>query len=675
MALADGSEAEEAPPGAWRAGGSGSAAHGPRNGLATGRVIPTHPRPRRALPLGGTVSIEAPPDGSELATSFEGATVRDARPSEARRRFADDEVARNKGLRDKLLADRDELRSPDGLNAQGGEEQEVEAYLDVDEATKSDGSFDEEGTSDDKLEPKAKRRASFGRGLVEVARRIAVEDPRLRVRPDTFLPRVFYFENTYLGGAAAYRERLRRLDESLSEDERPYHLAHGYRQAFDPPARAGLSVSADVDAPYYDGPRRTFLQVGLQGSPRHGWRRPPLDVMIVVDRRAFAQDGDAVIEVIVAALRQLGAADRLGIVVAGQAPTTFMPLSRIERARSFLATRLDGLKAPLSAPADALEAAMGKAGALLAAAADDPSLVPGSQTLLLVTAGDDAASVAGAARAAHALTTQGAVTSVLSLYDGGERGGWWQVANAGYGNYHAQGGDESVGAVIAEELASLARVVARLVRVNVRLGKHARAVRVLGTRVLDAEEVARVKAREVAMDKSLSRAMGITSDRGEDDDGMQTVIPYFYGDDSHVILIELWVDGPGAVADVTVRYKDMVNLDNAVARASVRLDARPRPRSPEALLVQRNVEGAKLAEALQRASHRVKWSDPLGAVRELDRAAALARHTSAVDRRVVRDFRDLVAEQRWRHDEARRAALMESLQLAGERKVGEPAPR
>ena len=501
------------------------------------------------------------------------------------------------------------------------------------------------------------------------------DDALTFVRPDRVLPRMFYFENTYLGGSAAYRERLLRLDAALAEGERPYRLAFGGTQPLDPPTTSGLEVTAELDAPYFAEPRRVFLQVGLRGSARYGWRRPPLDVVLVVDGPALSGSPDAVTELVVAVLAELGPADRLGIVVAADEPLVFTALNRLERARARLAATLDELPAaaPRGDDPGRLARAMVRAGEVLAEASTDTAIVPGTQTVLVVTAGDEPDRVAAAAQTAHGLTVQGAVTSVFALDRTPERGGWWQVANAGHGNFHHLG-DASTRDLVAWELESLARVVARLVRVNIRLGKSASAIRVLGTRVLDEEEVAQVKAREEATDKNLSRALGITSDRGEDDDGIQTVIPYFYGDDSHVILVELWVEGPGPIADVTVKYKDMVNLGNATGRTAVRLESRPRPETPQSDLIARNVAGFEMAEALQRASLRVRRGDREGAEAQLALARARAERTGPRDRSVVEGFARMVGDERWTWDEGRRATVSESLKLAGERKVGEPRP-
>ena len=43
------------------------------------------------------------------------------------------------------------------------------------------------------------------------------------------------------------------------------------------------------------------------------------------------------------------------------------------------------------------------------------------------------------------------------------------------------------------------------------------------------------------MDQRLSTRLGIKLDRGEDDDGVQVIVPAFYGGDSHLIHLVLWV--------------------------------------------------------------------------------------------------------------------------------------
>jgi hypothetical protein len=134
--------------------------------------------------------------------------------------------------------------------------------------------------------------------------------------------------------------------------------------------------------------------------------------------------------------------------------------------------------------------------------------------------------------------------------------------------------------VTTGELERFSRVVARLLRLSVRFPKGVDLLNIIGSRMLSQTQAKRVKAREVAMDKRLSARLGIKSDRGEDDEGVQVVIPAFYGGDRHFITFELWVEGPGEVAEVTLKYKDMVRSLNATASVSAQLSSLPLKRGP-----------------------------------------------------------------------------------------------
>ncbi len=501
------------------------------------------------------------------------------------------------------------------------------------------------------------------------------EPPASEVRPDSFLPRVFYFENTYLGGNAAFSRRLEALERDWPDADRPYERAAGPAQPFDAPGENGIGLTVHLDRVSLDHPGRVYLQVGLQGSPRFGWRRPPLDLALVVDAPVLAEHRDAVAAIARAALRKLEATDRLAIVLSGANPVVLLDLEGPRALQTDLARALDhlGTTVPATTPG-ALGAAVTRAGELLHVGAGQDARIPGAQEVLVLSRGEDGDRVAPAAEAAHAIGIDGVITSVSCFQsaDAAPRAlAFWDIAQAGQGNLRsvASGsadGDkdaENSGAVqmLSDELSDLSRVVARLIRVNIRLGARTHAVRVIGSRMLDRVEVARVKAREEAVDRNLSKTLGVKADRGADDDGVQTVIPYFYGGDAHVIALELWVDGPGPVADVTLKYKDMVNLGNATAQASVGLMANPRPPTATELQVRRNIRSFLGAEALAEAAALLDQGQTAAAQDAVRRATALT------DALVDRDVTERLAAFAGRLDPALGG---EALRLAAARRVG-----
>lgn len=484
------------------------------------------------------------------------------------------------------------------------------------------------------------------------SRRVAAYDPSLG-EPSTTLPRTAYFQNTYLGGNAEYVEQLRRLDAVAHAH--PWHAVALPPQPFDRPDDAGLALSAAVDRPFLGEPGRVLLQVGLEGSARAGWRRPPLDVVVVVDSTALERPA-RVVRTLGGLITRLGGADRLAVRRVGEA-SPLVPLSTGEVARRALLSDPDGLIARRSP--GAIGEALTAAGVDLDASAES-ARIPGTGVVLLLVAGDDPARAADARRAAHRLTTEGVTVSVFEYVDGhvAPDSHWWAVAHSGHGGHHRARTLAQSDAAVEAELDRLARVVARLVRLNIRLAPGVKAIRVLGSRLLRDDEVRQVKAREKAVDERLSRTLGVSADRGDDDDGLQTVIPYFLGEDSHVVLVELWVERAGPVADVSVRYKDMVRLDNGRAATSVALGALPQPESPINAQVRRNAKGVAFAEALGNVSlaHRTgRWP--------VDSAVEEAR-LYAVD---ARDVRLLDALARTALPSA---ALVDAYALSARRRLG-----
>jgi len=492
------------------------------------------------------------------------------------------------------------------------------------------------------------------------------ELPR-HLKPENFLPRIFYFENTYLGGNAAYAERLRRLDRDFKGQglDKPYRLAQLQVQEFDPPREAGLALYTQLDLSYLDKPSRVILQVGLQGSHRYGWRRPPLDLMLLVDHPVSA-NFELLMSAVSQLLKKLSPQDRLGIILAGEQPRVLSPLRPTRLLRRSLARLLEEFKLPSDHGPAALRYAIEEAGRQFNQAADAQVRIPGSQVLLMLVKSTQRARVREAEVAIHRLSLQGVVSSVIDLASSG--GPWWSVAHAGNGNLHSLDSNHKIEDLIEEELSSLSKVIARLLRLNIRLAPGVKAVRVLGSRKLKAREVKEVKAREVATDRNLSKSLGLKADRGEDGDGVQTVIPYFYGGDSHVILLELWVEKAGAIADVSLDFKDMVRLRNAQARASVSLGKLPRQETPMQQVVKQNRKGFRFAEALERASIYAAREERSALKRSLVEAKSFSE--GPADLKLVQGFLNLLDSGLL---ERKHQLLVEALELSSRLRIGSSA--
>ena len=135
-----------------------------------------------------------------------------------------------------------------------------------------------------------------------------------------------------------------------------------------------------------------------------------------------------------------------------------------------------------------------------------------------------------------------------------------------------------------------------------------------------------------------------------------------------MILLELWVEEPGPVADVSLKYKDMVALDNASARTSTSVTRTPRPDTPLELAVQDNVRGFSLAEGLRQAADTVRRGDLEEARAQLARLSEKAR--AGDDQRVLEGFGQILQDPTWHDTSNTRANLGAALRMASERRVG-----
>jgi hypothetical protein len=139
------------------------------------------------------------------------------------------------------------------------------------------------------------------------------------------------------------------------------------------------------------------------------------------------------------------------------------------------------------------------------------------------------------------------------------------------------------------------------VRLRIRLASGVKLIDVLGSRRHDEAGAQRVREAEQSIDRRIARNLGIEADRGEDEEGIQIVIPSFYADDAHVILLDVVAPRVGSIADVTVRYKDLVTLRNGVARANLSIGSDRRVAGPLELNVLKNLVARTVSGAIRQA--------------------------------------------------------------------------
>jgi len=257
-------------------------------------------------------------------------------------------------------------------------------------------------------------------------------------------------------------------------------------------------------------------------------------------------------------------------------------------------------------------------------AGDNPTEPLGTSVVLVVTGRRLGVELDSLARMAQASAVGGVSVSAIGVGSDFDSAELERLALNGQGRRYVVDRASDAPGVIDRELSSASRTVARAVRLRIQLAEGVLLVDVFGSEPLSARESERVRAEERAIDLRLARNLGIEADRGKDEDGIQIVIPAFYAGDAHGILLDVVADGPGPIAEVTARYKDLVQLENTVSRASLALPRSEALPGPLETSVDKDYLEYRVAEALQAASEAVDRGETGSASQTLQKAMAFA---------------------------------------------------
>lgn len=423
-----------------------------------------------------------------------------------------------------------------------------------------------------------------------------------------------YWSNTYVPGDPTIRLLQARLAANalaavgpragVPEDTRLRLHQHVQPpdQPFDPPKNAALALYVDADRVAATGPTRTLIQVGLKAADRRAGARPKLSVAVVLDLAYPVAAGDiASMRALLQALARIAEpGDRFQVFFAGR---DVEPLAASSLRHGALMVALDdALARPMVAGSMAVRRAIAEADQALLAGGDS---ILGSRGVLVVSGRLEPET--GLAPSAHRSALAGVPLSVVALGNDVDQDAYRRLALAGQGRIRSLRSPQAAAGLLAREIDAVSQVVARALRLNIRLAPGVELVGVLGAERLDVAATARAKAAEQRIDQQVARDLGIRADRGNDDDGIQILIPSFLAGDSHVVLIDVVVPGPGKVADVSLRFKDLLRAKNGMARARLSLAKRVSGRRAAAAArrahrVRRSLLGWKLSAALGAAS-------------------------------------------------------------------------
>jgi hypothetical protein len=434
-----------------------------------------------------------------------------------------------------------------------------------------------------------------------------------------FQPRDGWWANTYVPGDPALRILHTRLASAsgvhlASIGLSPLALAETASPAaptLAAPTDHAVSLGVHADVAAVDGPSRVRVEVALRAIDQAAGRRGALRIAVVIDaRHALSTDEQAHIRALLASLgRARGARDRVIVVAAGPRGGTLLPLGTLRHGELEVALRRlfgeDVVSSPEgSVPTITLESAVQSA--LEAVATDE-----GAGLVLLAT--PDAAHDAALDHTLHVGTVAGVTTSAIAIGSAASPRDLDAIALAGHGRRRVITSEADALAAVRAELQAASQLVARALRVRVRLAPGVQLVEVIGSHPLDQIESARTREAEQAIDRDFARRLGIAADRDEDDDGIRILVPSFYAGDAHTVLLDVVVPGPGAIADVDVRFKDLVRVGNGRASAALSIERGAPRRGPQELRVVANVIGREIVSALTDAGDLAEAGDLAGA--------------------------------------------------------------
>lgn len=526
-----------------------------------------------------------------------------------------------------------------------------------------------------------------------LAQRVAIEDV-------TFQEAAGYWSNTYVPGDP----ELRMLQLQLASwDRRPLSAAVGrplalheaaapQAEPFDAPTSSALAVYLHADHSFVDGPTRMLVQVGLKGTARHGGLRGTTQLGVVLDLRQPPSDASAatmraLLEALVAA-RQTG--DRFVLYAAGPGGGRVLDVDQFRYGPVAVALKALFATPPPGARDLPLAEAVRQAAVAVAPSTDRDAPL-GSSALLVVTSEPLREQLAPTLAVAEQSAIDGVSVSAVAIGQGARIDEIDQLALAGQGQRRLLTRPADAAAMVDRELTAASRAVARAVRLRIRLAPGVKLVDVVGSRRLDLVAAQQVRLAEQSIDRRLAHSLGIEADRGVDDEGIQIVIPAFDAGDSHAILLDVVATAPGPIADVSVRYKDLVYLRNGLGRANLSL---PHTRQASAALehnVLANYLAQITAQRLREAGAVVDRHDARAASRLLATTRQLLvglqqrlpelRHdlALAIDAGMLAEYAALL--EREPAISAQSALIASSLRLAGWRKLlpppepGDPAPR
>jgi len=495
-----------------------------------------------------------------------------------------------------------------------------------------------------------------------------------------------YWSNTYIPGDPMLRALVAKLEGSdkaalanfSSESLDLEKISRPALQPLDIPSGAALGVSLTGDVKATSGPTRMLLQLSLKAAERKSTLRQPLHVAIVLDAAGTANS-----ELVSAALNAFDRSkiegDKFSLVTSGANGGTIIPigdyrygtvqaaLEKLAKVKPTAEKNVD-LKTTL---AEAIKQVKNS---------ESADAVFGTSLVVLLSGSDLKAQAKELTAVAYQGAVDGVPVSSIALGAAADYETLGDIALAGQGSRRQILSNKEAEGLVREELAATSKIVARAIRINLKLAPGVKLVDVLGSKNLSEEAAERLRQAEKSVDQRMERNFGITANRGADDDGIQIIIPAFYSGDAHVVLIDLVTNGAGPVAEAQIKYKDLLEHKNGEARSAFALMAGEKSDKERDALVLKNFLSFRISKAFESAVAKLEQGNSAAAIATLEAQKQELAEVKATVKALAGDAdleRDITMIEQYlallrsgaATDSRAKVSLLQSMELAGKFKL------
>ncbi len=438
----------------------------------------------------------------------------------------------------------------------------------------------------------------------------------------SFFPPAGYWANTYVPGDPQLRllqSRLKQWDRSALGDVSLENAIEPFRQQMDSPKNSALDLVLRSDVSALESRTRVRLQVGIKAIEQRQGQRPTMNIAVILDvpNKTGVSEKASVRALLDAIHSVQQAGDKISVISTGPSGGVLVPSGEFKYGSVHLLKQSLFARDYDTTQFTSLSDAVAMASAQVMQN-DDPSEPIGSSLVLLITANSIKPQFPLIKSRVNSNAKLGISFSLIPLGERPESELCEDLVLAGLGNRRYLLSPEHAVKLMEEELWSSSRAVARAARLSIRLGASVKLVDILGSHILQQPQVKQLKDVEKGMDQRLAKNFGIKADRGDDEQGIQIVIPSIFSGDSISVVLDLLVEGPGDIADVTLRYKDLSFLRNGLQKAHYKLNRGESLLGKEQRQVIKNILGYQFSKTMLNAANNLKDNCLSCAMAELD---------------------------------------------------------